>query len=78
VVGVPDATYGENIWALVVPHVNQSLTQDEIKEHIGQYLTKFKIPARVVFRKDLPKTHSGKVRKTELRKEMAALLESGG
>jgi len=78
VVGVPDAKYGENIWALVVPHVGQTLTQDEIKEHIGQYLTKFKIPARVLFRKDLPKTHSGKVKKAELRKELAEILESEG
>jgi long-chain acyl-CoA synthetase len=75
VIGVPDPTFGENIWALVVPRHDRTATEDEIKAHVGQYLTKFKIPERVVFRSDLPKTHSGKVRKTELRKEMSALRE---
>jgi long-chain acyl-CoA synthetase len=78
VIGVPDTVYGENIWALVVPAVGHSPTEDEIKEHAGQYVTKFKIPARVLFRDALPMTHSGKVRKTELRKEAAALLEQEG
>jgi len=77
VVGVPDAKYGEDIWALVVPRHDQTVTEDEIKEHTGHHITKFKIPARVLFRDNLPKTHSGKIRKNELRKEAAAMIESG-
>jgi long-chain acyl-CoA synthetase len=76
VIGVPDATYGENIWALVVPRHDRTVTEDEVKSHVGQHLTKFKIPARVLFRDDLPKTHSGKIRKTELRQEAAQMIKA--
>ncbi len=78
VIGVPDSRYGENIWALVVPAHGRTVTEDEVKAHVGQHLTKFKIPARVVFRDDLPKTHSGKVRKTDLRREAAEMIERSG
>jgi len=74
VIGVPDTTYGENIWALVVPAHDRSVTEDELKAHIAGHLAKFKVPTRIIFRDDLPKTHSGKVMKTELRREAEALI----
>ncbi|MDX1430122.1 MAG: AMP-binding protein, partial [Rhodothermales bacterium] len=55
VIGVKDPTYGENIVAVVSLKPGAEATEDELKEHAGKYVTKFKIPARVVFSTLLPK-----------------------
>jgi len=73
VVGVPDVTYGENIWAVIATRPGQTVTEDEIKAHAAKYITKFKIPARVIFKSDLPKNEVGKIMKKELREEIAKL-----
>jgi long-chain acyl-CoA synthetase len=77
VVAVPDPTYGEDIWAVVVPRPGRTVTEDELKKHIAAYVTKFKVPSRVVFREDLPKNRVGKILKRELREELASLATEG-
>ena len=78
VIGVPDARFGENIWAVVVPRHGQALTEDELKGHIAGYVTSFKVPSRVVFKAQLPKNRVGKIMKRALREEMAALATPDG
>ncbi len=78
VVAVPHPTYGEDIWAVIVPRPGLTVTEDELKKHISRYVTKFKVPSRVVFREDLPKNRVGKILKRELREEMAALANGEG
>jgi long-chain acyl-CoA synthetase len=67
VVGVPDAVYGENLLAAVVLKAGQTLTEAALKEHLAGQVTKFKIPARIVFLDALPKGSTGKILKRALK-----------
>lgn len=67
VIGIPDATFGEQICAVVVLRPGHSATEVEIQNHVGRFVNKFKVPASVVFRSDLPKSPVGKILKRELR-----------
>jgi long-chain acyl-CoA synthetase len=61
VVGVPEEFMGEMIKAYVVLRDGETATEDEIVEHCGRELAKFKIPKAVEFRQELPRTIVGKV-----------------
>lgn len=67
VVGIPDERWGEVPVALVVLAEGACLGADAVREHLGGRLAKYKIPRRVEFVDDLPRTASGKVRKADLR-----------
>lgn len=61
VVGLPLGLRGELIKAYVVLKDGQTATQAEILAHCRKDLAKFKVPKRVEFRSELPKTLIGKV-----------------
>lgn len=61
VAGVPDARKGEVVMAWVVPRGDAPLTEAEVRDFCRDKLAPYKIPARIEFRKDLPKTLVGKV-----------------
>ncbi|MFE5481631.1 AMP-binding protein [Streptomyces sp. NPDC056527] len=68
VVGVPDARYGEEILACVIPRdVADPPTLDDITAYCRDRLAHYKIPRRVEILGEFPMTVSGKVRKVELR-----------
>ena len=69
VIGIPDAIFGEQVCAVVVLRPGHSATELEIQCHVARYVNKFKVPASVVFRADLPKSPVGKILKRELRQE---------
>ena len=71
--GVPDARRGEVPVAWVVPRAGIPVTTEELLEHCRANLAKFKVPARIELRKDLPKTMVGKV----LRRALVAEAVSG-
>jgi long-chain acyl-CoA synthetase len=66
VVGMPDAKTGEAVHAYVVKR-DDSLTAEELLAHCRTLLTGYKLPARFVFRDDLPKTAVGKILRRGLR-----------
>jgi long-chain acyl-CoA synthetase len=68
VVGVPVEGAGELVKAFIVP-LDPSLTAAEIIQHCRQYLTNYKIPKKVEFRQELPKTNVGKVLRRALREQ---------
>ena len=72
VFGVPDATYGEEIVAAVVLRTGATASEAELKEYLGQYVTKFKIPAQIVFLETLPKGASGKILKRAIKEQFTA------
>jgi len=74
VIGVPDDTTGEAVRAYVVPRTD-GLTQDAVKEHCRTYLTGYKVPRKVEFRKELPKSPIGKIIRKDLRVEVLAEFE---
>ncbi|NBD20378.1 AMP-binding protein [Aquabacterium fontiphilum] len=71
VIGVPDEKTGEAVWAYVVKR-DDDLTEAELLAHCRGVLTGYKMPARVVFRDDLPKTPIGKILRRELRTQVLA------
>ena len=75
VFGIPDEVFGENLMAAVVLRVGQSLSAEELKTHIGQYVTKFKVPARIEFLESLPKNPSGKILKRMLKEQFTSVSE---
>ncbi|GAA3870605.1 long-chain fatty acid--CoA ligase [Leifsonia kafniensis] len=68
-IGVPDEKWGELPLAVVNLAPGTRLTTQDIIDHLTGRLAKYKIPKRVEFIDELPRTASGKVRKAELRAE---------
>jgi acyl-CoA synthetase (AMP-forming)/AMP-acid ligase II len=67
VIGVPDATYGEAVVAVIQPRAGSKLLEEEIIEHCRARVAGYKKPRRVVFVDALPRNALGKVVKRELR-----------
>ena len=61
VVGIPQELRGELIKAYVVLKDGETATAADLLEHCRKELAKFKVPKRVEFRSELPKTIVGKV-----------------
>jgi long-chain acyl-CoA synthetase len=71
VIGVPDETYGEALFAAIVVAPGQILTEEEVISHCRGRIGGYKIPRRLAFLPALPKSAMGKILKTELRKSYA-------
>ena len=69
-VGIPDPIRDEAVAAVIVRE-DPELTADEVIDWCRGRLSKFKVPTVVTFVDELPKTSIGKVRKDELRKQLA-------
>lgn len=67
VFGVPDTVYGENLYAAVVRKPGHDLSTEELMAHLGKVLTKFKLPANIIWLDTLPKGSTGKILKRALR-----------
>jgi acyl-CoA synthetase (AMP-forming)/AMP-acid ligase II len=67
VIGVPDATWGENICAVVVLREGADFDSREASSFVRQSLAGFKAPRHFVVVDELPATSSGKVVKAQLR-----------
>ena len=70
VVGVPDPILGMAIKAVIVPTEAGCLTPREVLVHCAKHLEDFMIPKLVEFRESLPKTDSGKIRRSEVQAEV--------
>jgi long-chain acyl-CoA synthetase len=71
VVGIPHPVFGEDLCAVVQFKPGKDASADEIRQHVGKYVTKFKIPGQVVFHPSLPKNSTGKILKREIRAQLA-------
>src|SRR5487761_1948637 len=71
VIGVPDARRGEQGLAFVVAAEGQTLDETALHEFIRRRLADYKVPRQIVFLPALPRTATGKILKTELRKQAA-------
>lgn len=72
VIGVPDELLGQAIKAFVVLD-GVMLTEQAVIAHCKAHLEDYMIPKFVEFRTELPKTTSGKIKKTDLGKELATV-----
>ena len=66
---MPDEVLGQAIKAFVVPLPGVTLAEREVIRHCQGRLESFMVPAKVEFVDELPKTNTGKIRKTGLGKE---------
>jgi malonyl-CoA/methylmalonyl-CoA synthetase len=73
VIGVPHADFGEAVTAVVVRKPGARVTEEELRTALTLRLAKFKVPKRVVFVDELPRNTMGKVQKSQLRQNYAAL-----
>jgi long-chain acyl-CoA synthetase len=75
VAGVPDSRRGETVKAYVILKDGENATEAEIRAFCKESLASFKVPSRVEFRKDLPKSQVGKVLRRLLVEEEKAKLK---
>lgn len=66
VVGVDDDVLGQAVKAFVVLEKGGALTENDIRRECQSRLESFMVPKSVVFVSDLPKTTTGKIKKTDL------------
>lgn len=72
VTGIPDASRGQLVKATIVLNKGYTASRElevEIKTFVTERLAVYKIPRRIEFVDELPKTTSGKIRRMEIRKK---------
>lgn len=72
VIGVPDDKWGEVPRAVVVPREGAAPDPDEVLASLAGRLAKYKIPKSVVIADELPRTASGKLLKSRVRKRFGS------
>lgn len=74
VLAIPDPVLGQDLVALVVTKEGVVLDEEEIRRYCQERMSRHKVPSRVCFVGQLPRSGFGKV----VKKELAALWESQG
>jgi long-chain acyl-CoA synthetase len=69
VIGLPDERTGESVNLFVVKK-DASLAKEDLRKFCADQLTHYKVPRRIEFRAELPKTNVGKVLRRALRDEV--------
>ncbi len=70
-IGVPDPYRGETVKVFIVLKEGATATEEEIRAFCKERLAPFKVPKKVEFVADLPKTMVGKVLRRALREKEA-------
>jgi long-chain acyl-CoA synthetase len=70
VVGVPDSILGMSLRAIIVPAAEQMISERDVMTHCARHLEDFMVPKSVEFRRELPKTDTGKIRRSEVQAEV--------
>jgi len=68
-IGIPNDKTGEAIKVFIVREPGAQLSADEVRAHMRDKLTAYKVPKEVEFRDSLPTTNVGKILRRELRDE---------
>ena len=68
-IGIPDEKSGEAVKMFVVVKPGESLTKEQVMEHMRANVTGYKVPRSIEFRDTLPATNVGKILRRELRDE---------
>jgi acyl-CoA synthetase (AMP-forming)/AMP-acid ligase II len=66
VVGIADARLGQRVVAVVEENGAQAVTAEQVKEHCGARLARYKVPEQVRVVRSLPRNAMGKIRRPEL------------
>jgi malonyl-CoA/methylmalonyl-CoA synthetase len=76
VVGLPHDDFGEGVTAFLVLKPGADMTPERVVDGLEDRLARFKLPKRVLFVDQLPRNSMGKVQKSALRQEYAALYQA--
>jgi long-chain acyl-CoA synthetase len=68
VFGVPDEKFGEALFAVIVARDGASLSDTDVINHCRERIGGYKIPRRMDFVAEMPKSAMGKILKNELRR----------
>ncbi len=71
VIGVPSEQWGEAVLAVVVVADGASVDAAGVEAHAREHLASYKLPRRVEFVDEIPKTGSNKILKRDLRKRFS-------
>ncbi|MEF9475465.1 MAG: AMP-binding protein [Candidatus Mariimomonas ferrooxydans] len=66
-IGIPDSKGSEISILFVKKKDNAVLDEKEIRNYLKRHVAQFKIPKRIIFVEEFPKTATGKIKKNELR-----------
>jgi fatty-acyl-CoA synthase len=67
VIAMPDEKWGERPLAVIVLRDGSEASPDELREHLTEHFAKWQLPERFEFMEEIPRTATGKFKKTELR-----------
>lgn len=68
VFGIDDEKWGQKIAAAVVSNRNQKFTLEELRDFMKDKIAAFKIPKKIFFVDELPKTELGKIKRESVKK----------
>ena len=74
VVGIPDAKYGEELCAWIIPKAGQTLSEDDVKSFCKGQIAHYKVPRYIRFVSEFPMTVTGKIQKFKIRDDMKQQL----
>jgi fatty-acyl-CoA synthase len=69
VIAVPDERWSERPMAVVVLREGAEATPEELREHLSGHFAKWQLPERVEYVEEIPRTATGKFKKTALREQ---------
>ena len=76
VIGLPHEIRGEEVLAVVAPVEGYELDIEQLATFVAQRLAKYKLPAKIELRDELPKTPTGKISKGPLRDEFGSVFST--
>jgi fatty-acyl-CoA synthase len=76
VIAIPDDRWGERPLAVVVLREGHEATADELRDHLATDYAKWQIPERFEFIDEIPRTATGKFKKTALRDQFVDAVAS--
>jgi fatty-acyl-CoA synthase len=77
VIAIPDEKWGERPMAVVVLREGSDGNADELRDHLSKHFAKWQLPERFEFIDGIPRTATGKFKKTELRERFVEAAVSG-
>ncbi|CAG8951540.1 hypothetical protein HYFRA_00007456 [Hymenoscyphus fraxineus] len=60
---IPDEMYGQEVAVAIVTKSGQNLSEKELRDWISEKVAKFKIPKKIYFTDNMPKTATGKIQR---------------
>ena len=69
VIAIPDDQWGERPMAVIVLKPGAEASPDDLRQHLSSHFAKWQLPERVEFIDEIPRTATGKFKKTALREQ---------